>query len=372
MTSNVALAPRPPAASGCFFIPALDPEIPAVCGKGSLRDQTIARFALACEREGIPLPAGDGFQSADQVLSQQWTQFLDARHGASVRGLAGTPRIFVNDEALSFVICAEQQLPVYQLKIVIEKLERAATGLGWFVHSAIRSAAAHGHMLYEVDMMDYLLAGYGCDLEEFTDEAYARLLLDEYGDDELPKGAAVPQETIDKLKEENQYWPSDLLAEAGGHVHLLAIGHCVSPKRKTGGMTAGYRMAERAAATWLKEHPRSAHAELVSLALQMAKASRRDAGREFIWHGTSDDGSQPLGACAFLVWESPHLLFEAVEHFERDQYDSGEAEEAYARHVVSLDSVTEARLRNLAKQAIAYFDRWALLARLLSFFPIWE
>lgn len=370
MTLNVVLAPRPPAASGCFFIPALDPQIPAECGKGTLRSQVLARFSLACEREGVPLPGGNEFHNAEQVLSEQWTRYLDERHGSALRGLAGTPRIYVNDEALSFVICAEYRLAVYQLKTVIEKMERAATGLGWFVHSVIGNATAHGHMLYGLDVMDYLLAGYGCDLDEFTDESYARTLLRDFGDDEPPTGEAVPQETIDKLKAENAYWPSDLLEAAGGHAHLL--GHVASPSSRKRGRKAGSCMPQRAAAMWLKEHPRSAVAKAVGLAIELAEALKRDAEREFIWHRTSDDGSQPLGACAFLAWDSPHLLLEAVEHFERDQYESGDAEEAYARHVVPIDAATEARLRHMAKQTIAYFDRWALLAKLLSFFPIWE
>lgn len=368
MTSNEAFAPRPPvsAMAGCFSLPALDQTIPVVCG-GHARQQLLARFAEASALAGVALPSGTNFHSIEQVVTAQWSQYLERRFaGVPMLALAGCPSIQASDDAISFVINSEERLNVHRLKPVIEQLESEKEGLGWFVHAALTSATSHGHALYTMDILETLMTSYAYDMEAVNDEQYARLLLSEEGR-ELADGETVTQEVIDGLKKHYFFWPSDLVEAAGGHKHLLG-GMFTFKSRdrpKVLGAGAARRFAKQA-------HPLSKSGHIVQLALKLQGALSRDKDRDFVWYQSqTDDDASPVGAAAIIAWDDVDILLEAVSHFEQ-QEQQGECEFAYARLCVPAQEADLVRLVQAARAAVAYFDRWALLAQLLSHFPTWE
>ena len=130
-------------------------------------------------------------------------------------------------------------------------------------------------------------------------------------------------------------------------------------------------MSVRRAATWLKAHQRHKDAGAVDAAIQLHKALQKDPLREFVWNGHDDD-TETMGAMCFLCWDDPQLLFEAVSHYEQNQYNGGQAVEAFARRVADLAEASDEDLQDIAVTTVEYFNRWALLGELLSHFPIWE
>ncbi|MEJ8838150.1 PRTRC system protein F [Ramlibacter sp. AN1133] len=361
MSNNVAAA-APAAPLGCFSIPALHEDVPARFTQDLQRARALARFANAAERAGVALPAGD-FPDIEQVLAAQWNQFLAGRYPEGVfDGLAGEPVIGVDDDSLQVVIHAQSRLNAYQLKPVVEALEAEATGLGWFVEAVLTRASCHGHQIYDMGMATYMLDVFHSSLEEFTDEGYARALLLENGDALGRTEHPLPAQTIDSLRQQYSFWPSDLLAEVGGHAHLLRNGQFTTPAPKA--------MTWRQARRWLRVHPQHALAGAVDAAIRLQRALR-DRGREFVWNG-QDDETETMGALCFLVWDAPELVFEAVQHFEQNQYSAGAVVEAFARKTVDLAEITDDALEALAASTMDYFERWALLGRLLSHFPVWE
>lgn len=343
---------------GSFLIPAIDPEVPASLARSASRGKLLARFAKAAAAEGLPLPKGD-FLSIDDVVTAQWSDFLGGFPQGAFQQLVGEPSVTVNDSLLGVVIGACSSLQVFQLKPVISQLEEAAAGLGWFVHRVIETAGYHGHDMYDMARAAYMLESLHWDLPEYTDQAYARRLLEEQGTD-VPEGD-IPEALIEELRSQYMFWPSDLMNEVGGHKHLLGMG---GPRPRT--------MSATAARKWLAASADDPRAVVVRSALDLHKATKADSARDFLWNRDIDD-YEPMGALCFVCWDSPHMLMEAVGHHEQMAYQGGEAIEAFARNVLPLaDGVSDEELRELARATANYFKRWALLARLLSHFPVWK
>lgn len=345
---------------GSFLIPAIDPEIPVSISQSRRRQQVLARLAKATAAKGFPLPQGT-YTSIEDVIREQWTQLLKGCLQSDVFANApAAPTVVVTDDHLQVVIGSVSQLSLYRLKPVVEKLEAAAPGLGWFVHKVLESASYHGHELYDMRMVAYLLDMHHSDMDEFTDEAYARAVL-AYEGEIYPKGP-IPPEVIEGLREQYSFWPSALLEAVDGHAHLLHWG----AKNKSEIMSAS------AARKWLSSHKRSSHAPVVSTALQLYRAFKKDKDRAFVWNGGEDE-TETVGALGFVAWNDPGTLLEAVQHHEEMVLNAGQCEEAFARCRLPLDeNLTDAHLRKFVSVSVDYFNRWGLLAKLLSHFPTWE
>lgn len=362
MSNNVACA-TPPAASGALLLPAIDGAVPALLSKDSHCFQILARFAQAAKKVGVPLPEGD-FVTIDQVVAAQWTQFIQANypHGR-FDGLAGKPVVTITDDTLEAVIAPERHLNTFQLRTVLEPLEAAAAGLGWFVEKTISQATCHGHQIYDMGMASYMLDVFHHDLDEFTDRGYARSLL-AHTSNVIPPLSAITETMIDELKGDYSFWPSDLNDQVGGHTHLLGMHLVPAPSRPS-------VMKARQVEQWLKSNERHRLAAVVDVALRFQKALKKDVQREFLWNGSEDD-SEGMGATCFVCWDDPSLLFEAVQHYEEHQFQGGGIVDAFARRVLPLDEATDSNLKGLARALKNYINRSALLAELLSHFPIWD
>lgn len=357
MSTIEACTPGGPPHGG-FCLPAIDPEIPPELDQGVRRRQILAKFVGFAAKAGVSLPSG-AFTSIDQVVQAQWQQHLEQTYPTGTFGrLAGKPEVLVTDTQLAVTITSEHRLNAYRMKPVVEALEKSQPGMGWFLEDVISTASHYGHELYTMGHVSHWLDytfGY---LDELTDEAYARHLLEQEGN-EVGKDS-VPEATIERLRGEYSHWPSDVIEEVDGHKHLLGWA---SP-----GLV---RATPAQARIWLQKHPRHAHAKTVELALKLMALFKR-SDQDFVWDGQHDD-SETIGAMAFIAWDHPGLLFEAVQHNEEMAYQGGMGVEAYARCQVLLEPETAtAEIRRLAKATVNYMKRWALLEDLLSRLPICE
>lgn len=370
--------------SGIFTLPKFDSGVPPVITRSGLRSTLLARFARAAERVGVPLPDGT-FESPEKVLAAQWQQMMQRLGITSTHAthLAGHLRIDVDDERLYVWNVAAQNLNAYRAKPVVERLEAAAPGLGWFVYRCIHDGHGHGLSLYDFARSSY--DGLPYELQEistFTDDAYAVYLFREHGfdldeDGELTADAEsdgeedfdppMTSELVEKIRARvGGWWPSTILEEVEGHAHLLEMQGVNCPRPKTMSLPAVRR--------WLKLNPEHADAALVSLAAQLQAAFNADSRKVFESGYAHDLEIKLIGAPAFICWDSMELLFEMVEHMERDCYESGEdANEAFSVAWLNKpDQITDEQLRQLAKDLVAHLKRWKLLAELMSHFPIWK
>jgi PRTRC genetic system protein F len=348
---------------GYFALPQLDPVIPTRLGSDAGRAVTLSRFARAADAEGVSLPQGT-FRTIEEVVKAQWAQ-----HAASVFGtgtfnaLPGGPEIRVSDEHLQVIVNANSNLNCYQLKPVVEPLEASLPGLGWFVAGVVEKASYYGHQLYDMSCVSYIIDAFSAGLDDFTDDAYARHLLYENGED-VPEGP-ISVERVEELKAQYAFWPSQLLEDVDGHAHLYKQD-APGAKRKPP------KPARAAIERWLSRNRRHPRVKAVASALELDAVFAKGK-RDFIWYRDHDDDSETIGALCFITWDDPSTLFEAVQHIEQNAYNGGEAVEAFARCRVPItDQTTNKDLRALARSTVQYINRWALLEKLLSNFPIWE
>lgn len=347
---------------GCFTLPKLDPAIPSCLGFNAGRARTLSRFAHAAQAEGVPLPEG-AFRTIEEVAQAQWAQYVEHAFAPNTFNLLpGSPEIRVTDDHLDVIVNADSRLNLFVLKPLVESLEASMRGLGWFVSDVVATAGSYGHQTYDMGCVSYFIETFHWQMDQFTDEEYARCMLQDQGQD-VPDGP-IASEVMDQLRQEYNFWPSQILAEVDGHAHLLHVSAPDAvPKPRSPGI--------RAIGRWVGRNRQHDHATAVADALALNRALRC-ARRDFVWNKPDDDGHVDLiGALGFIAWDSPSMLFEAVQHFEQNAYNGGEAVEAFARSRVALNELTTDRdLRVLARGTVQYLNRWALLEKLLSNFPI--
>lgn len=354
--------PHRPAWSGLFSLPTVAADVPAVIAGDGPRSRTLARFADAADRCGVPLPEG-AFGSAEEVVKAQWAAYLAAQDHGVMDQLAGNLVVQISDAHLQILLTAEQNLEVYQAKPVVTQLEALLPGLGWFVYETATGGASHGLGLYDMCAAIYMGSYRMADLRSFDDESYAKALLDEEGEEyELP----LSEEKLAQIRDEySGFWPSDILAEIEGNTAMIR-GYAKSDQR-----VASRHQAQK----WLAQNANHAMAPVVQAAVALSSAWAGDRGRQFcLTNGGPFDDHQFIGAPAFIVWDDPQLLFELVEHGEQDLYNGGSSvAEVFGMYAVDLAmGVTDADLMRVARATVSYFERWKLLASLLAHFPTWS
>lgn len=347
--------------AGCFALPFIDPAIPVELDQGHKRGIALARFATAAKAVGVKLPTGD-FSSPDLVVQAQWAQHVKRQFPPmSFRTLVGDPAITVTNDKLELAIGSVSRLTAFRMKPVVESLEQSLSGLGWFVSGQIDRAPAFGHEIYGMGFVGYMLDGLFWEMDDFTDESYARAMLMQEGS-EPPKGP-IDEPTMERLRGDYSHWPSDVLAEVDGHSHLLGLSLAAKERCRT--------VRPAAARRWVATNPEHPYCEVVRLALQLDRAFS-SGDQSFVW-SIGDDDTEPLGALCFVAWDSPDMLFEAAGHHEESRYNGGSCVEEFARRTLAInENTSDAEFRELARSAKNYINRWALLEKLLSLFPTWD
>lgn len=352
----------PAATPGCFTLPQLDPAIPTRLGFNASRARTLSLFARAAQAEGVPLPEG-AFRTIEEVVQAQWGQYVEHVFAPNTFNLLpGSPEIRVTDGHLEVIVNADSRLNLFVLKPLVESLEVSMRGIGWFVNDVVAKAGSYGHQIYDMSCVSYFIETFHWQMDQFTDEEYARCMLQDQGQD-VPDGP-IASEVMDQLREEYNFWPSQILAEVDGYAHLL---HVSAPDAVPKPRSPGIGAIER----WVERNRQHEYATAVADALALDRALRL-ARRDFVWNKPEDhDHVDLIGALGFIAWDSPSMLFEAVQHFEQSAYNGGEAVEAFARSRVALNERTTDRdLRALACGTVQYLNRWVLLEKLLSNFPL--
>lgn len=356
------------ASYGLFALPAISQEIPARIEEASERSRLLARFALASEAQGLALPGGN-FTRLEDVVAQQWSDHLHSISDRIGETLLGSPNVIVSDEHLTVLIGARSGIETFVLKPMVEALEDVLTGLGWFVVDVLSSARCSGLFFYDMTMVAYHLDHRLCDLDEFTDQAYARAILQEEGQREWDDETEIPPEKLEEMRESYLHWPSQILDAVGGHFNLLGLGGMGINKRAARKPIKPLSVAQ--VNKWLKvQDAGSTLTQCVQAALALQKALAAKDAPDFTFY-TGEDDVESVGAMCFLAWDDPSLLWDAASHSEEYAYNGGDVIEAFARKTYSLtNGISDQQLAQLVKETKEFLNQWHLLEKLVSHFPI--
>lgn len=355
------------ASCGLVVLPDISQEVPARFEQASERSRLLARFALASEAQGLALPDGN-FTVLQDVVAQQWTNYLNSISDRIGETLVGSPEIVVSDEHFSVLIGARPDLETFLLKPLIEAMEDASPGLGWFVVDVLSSARCHGLFFYDMAMVPYELGYLLADLDEFTDQAYARAILYEEGERGWDDHSEVPPAKLAEMRRTYLHWPSQILEAVGGHHHLLGLG--ASRLDKKSGRSPVRSLSPAQVRRWLRrQEADSTLMQCVRTALALHEAVTAKDAPNFVFHTGCDDLG-PVGAMCFIAWDDPAILWEAAGHAEENAYNGGDVIEAFARKTYSLeDGISDQQLAALVKDTKGFLNQWHLLEQLVSYFP---
>ena len=365
---TLELAPAPSAVQGCFALPALSAEIPFALEQATERKRVLARLALAGEAGGLALPGGM-MHTLEEVVAQQWSNYTEALTPRAGEGMKGTPTFLVTDEQLQVVIGARPDILTYRLKPVVDPLEAALPGLGWFITSVLDQVQSKGLFCYDMPMVVYHLDYRLTELDEFTDQCFARVVLMEEGDYDYEPGTPVSDETMEALREQYVHWPSDILAAVDGHQHLLGT---VSYRPARDKRAKGTPVSLAKVKHWLRANAQHPQASCVHAAVALkAAVSKRNAADFNFFSNANGSDVESIGAMCFVAWDDPHLLWETASHAEEQAYNCGDVMEAFARKTIPLDKgLTDQQLADLVTETKGFLNLWHLLEELMSHLPV--
>jgi PRTRC genetic system protein F len=346
-----------PSGDGTFVLPQVSADVPMVLGGESVAYQSLAKFSLAMEKLGLPLPGGL-FTNPAKILQEQLHTWLESQIGPSARTtLNGAPHISATVEGLVFSMGSSSDLELIKLKPLVEELESQHAGLGWYVVQVIEHASVRGTGLYTPGSMAYHAQSYfhGAESDqEFVTEMRAMEGMDEPTDEEMP-------ELLEQARNDYGYLPSSLLASVDGHAHLLGWQPAEGAPRivrfKRPEVVALLKRIE------LPQHLLQCVKDAVALDALLHKHKTVYAPGRLHY----EEDMEPIGAACFVAWDNPDLLFELAGHFEEDAYNCGTAAENLALLEVKA-SASPTEFERFARLVRDYFLQWNALGNVLAHF----
>ena len=362
----VRLRPEP-LHGGSWVIPGINADVPSILRMhGSLAAKQMASFSLTAHTMGVPLPEGMFINPIDTV-NKQWRNYLAANCGLD-EPLGLSLYVEFCRDTIKVAVTTASHLNIFRLKPVIEKLNQRQVGLGWLVFGIINSATANGYPIYKIDDMASMASNVWYN-GEGSDEAVAELLREYEG--------YGPEVTLACLKDENLFpWPSDLVKAVDGHEWMLGFWDFDTKTNRP--IRRGEKpktCSLKEARTFLKQ-PRANQTlkAVVSNALALRAELHRknskliDAKRIIEDVVDSETDYYPVvGASCAVVWDQHEQLFEAVEHSEESDMNSGEMTDVI--YTFSADPDQESQVTELIQSMQDFVKRHAAISRVLRYFP---
>jgi len=364
-----------PIQGGAWCLPDLHPDIPLQINFGaSDTDHVVAQFSLEANALGVPLPNGE-FTSADHTLQSQWAQYIKAACGSD-SPLNMSMHVQVTSKEIEVGIAPSGTLEVLRMRPLIEALNVALDGLGWWVYGVTCGASSNSYPIYgPTDYADFLERDMW--IPEFTDKA----VVDSYNDIESTELTRAEIQAASK-----PIWPSELITDFGGQTWMLGRESTVltgSRKRKLRNArpkAATVRDAKRflsdssdpalkaAVASFLE-----LHCELERPDSRMCFAEQGDRPMSDAWSDDDeDDGylSEPetLGASCALVWEQSGNALSLIEANEVRLMESGEHVDDHIRF--TSRSLEQSDLRELITSMKDFVRRHVAISKAFSHFEV--
>jgi PRTRC genetic system protein F len=327
----------------------------------------MAALALAASAHGVPLPTGR-FMNPKDTLNKQWKSYIASECGKA-DPLAMYLHIEVAEDKVLAAFSSRHQLTTFRLKPVILDLNKVKPGLGWFVYDIVASA---GRSLPIYDPAE--VAGFAEHIwfqGNWTDEGFL---------DELKcMEDTFEGKSLEEVREICEHpFPSDMIASVDGHKWMLNA-YCLG---KSGGWT---KMGGKPKACALSDAEAFAHGRsrsplktLVCNALDLRRELTRKGGIKWedlrpkasdLGHGYLDDDAYlgRIGATCFVVWDKPHMAWDAASHFEEYEMNGGEETDIF--YLVKADPTVAGELDRFVSNMQAIIKRYALVSKVLQHFP---
>lgn len=354
---------------GSWCIPRIAPSIPALLSTaGAMAPRHLAAFALAAHAHGVPLPSGK-FTSPKDTILKQWKRYSNTLCGAD-DPLAMTMGVEATEDRITVQFSAQSVLTTVRLKPVIERLNKAVPGLGWWVFDVVDRAGNDDFPIYnmrEIAGMCSHMWFYDCWSDEDVAEEIRNM-------DESLDGKSV-----DEIREQYDHpWPSDVLQSVDGNAWMVGAGTFKTGKWRSLG-PAKPKMASLKDVKAFLGSRRSTelravvgdalilHAALEDKSSPLKEGLTPTAGDLGSYHHDDDERLMRIGATCFVVWDQPNYAWEAASHFESYEMQGGEATDIF--YHLKADPTNPTELQKLVTNALEIVHRHSMVSKLLRHFP---
>lgn len=133
-------------------------------------------------------------------------------------------------------------------------------------------------------------------------------------------------------------------------------------------------LSSRTAKRMLKSAMPERLRELLAATLDLQKETQRKGSNMRLAEAYGGDSApmgygppNPIGASCILVWDSPVLTHELLQHFEESEMNGGEETDVHM--VFKADAGDAMQVRQLVKSFQDFVARYAAISKVLKFFP---
>lgn len=303
-----------PIQGGAWCIPAFHPDIPSVVKTEdtSTFDVWLSQLGLLAYADGVALPRGE-FTTVKTAIENQWQSFFNKTSGkAQLVNL--TLSIACDEDDYVASIGVNSYINYLAIKKLVEELNTACRGLGWWVTNVAQRVKSLSIPVYDIESWADKY-GYMNHMDEFTDQSKADIL------NEMNLEPGEAERSIQEWKDESSdFWPSMLMEAAGQHGFLFNQtiwndkNRTRDPLCKTP-FTATSKAALRF--TKCKSSPRHLVDAVQAFLTLEHELMRSDSGLKLAEPADRSDGIEPIGAAVAIVWNSTELAVDLLGHSEQ-------------------------------------------------------
>ncbi len=300
------------------------------------------------------------------TLNKQWKNFVASQCGP-IDPLSMYLQIEVTEDTVRAAFSACSELSTFRLKPVVNGLNKVRPGLGWLIYDILADAGRTVPIYNPSEIACF--AEHMWFQGSWTDEDVA--------DEIRCMDDSLGGKSLEEIREIYEHpFPSDMIASVDGHAWMLNAyalrGHkwkSISKKPKACSL--------KDAQAFAGGRSRSPFKALVVAALALREELSRKDGFKLadvcpkakdLGHSYLDDDSQVMriGATCFVVWDNPHMTYDAAGHFEEYEMNGGECTDVF--YLLSADPTKPGELDRFVSTMQEVIRRYALVSKLLQHF----
>lgn len=328
-------------------------------------EQILANLALEAHAHGVALPGGK-FTTTKNTLQAQWKTYIAAACGPQLP-VSMDLAFSVSPAAIKVQLSPGMNIAVLRMKPIVEGLNKALKGLGWWVFEAASAATQDRYPIYRVqDAADFL--EYSCFAgADFSDESF----IEEYNQS---CGEDLTREQMDE--EGNFFWPSDLIKAVDGHTWLL--GRVERDPHTHNLTTLGkkpYIATIDEVHKFLKGRaPKELKIIVADFLALLHDLTRPDSLMKDAAAPIHDDdadyeySSECIGASCALVWDNEDMPLNLLRHHEVEMQEHGEYEEIHIEF--KADPANQVSVSRLVQSIKDFVTRHAAIGKAFSHFEV--
>lgn len=258
------------------------------------------------------LPGGK-FTTTHKTIQTQFGKYVEAVCGKA-SPLALHLSITVKGGNIIATVSSSSDGELLRMKPLIEALNSAREGLGWWAYETASSAKQDRYQIYRPQDLYDFLEGTNC-FTKFSDQG----VIDEYN--EMNGESLTTREEVEA--EYQFFWPSDLINSVDGHTWLLDAHEYDEDSRKSVPVGIKPRIASLADAEQFvgdstsPSELKDAVADLIALHHELHRTDTRLKNATPADCNECDDYEPEIyGAACILVWDEAGFALELIQHNE--------------------------------------------------------